>query len=185
MTVLEGFDSCRSDRQNLRGVLSVHVDVERKALRKRTKAARKRDAKDYLFIGGKRPYGFDVDGKCFVINEEEAETVRYIYRLKRGDEKISPQAIADILNDEGLPSPEGGKWKRGTIEGILKNWKYRGLFVHKIKVGGKKKLYTHFDRDLAIVRDRKWKKLCRKYVNYCHAPNEAGCAGRCTHPGVR
>lgn len=59
------------------------------------------------------------------IVEEEAVTVRLIYRLFLYGK--SPSAIASYLTDEGIPTPGGKKrWRPNTIESILTNEKYKG-----------------------------------------------------------
>ncbi len=59
------------------------------------------------------------------INEDEAVTVKMIYRLFL--EGKTPHGIAKILTAEGIPTP-GGKeqWHPGTIYSILRNEKYKG-----------------------------------------------------------
>ncbi len=59
------------------------------------------------------------------IVEEEAVTVRLIYRLSLYGK--SPSAIASYLTDEGIPTP-GGKatWRAKVVESILTNEKYKG-----------------------------------------------------------
>ena len=59
------------------------------------------------------------------INEQEAEIVRYIYRLFL--EGKTPGGIATILTTEGIPTPGGKKaWMQGTVRSILQNEKYAG-----------------------------------------------------------
>ncbi len=64
--------------------------------------------------------------KCeFVINEDEARVVRFIYML--AFEYYAPSHIAQLLTDMHIPSP-GNKdvWHYKTILSILKNEKYKG-----------------------------------------------------------
>ncbi len=56
---------------------------------------------------------------------EEAEIVRYIYRLFI--QGMSVNAIAVQLTDEDIPTPGGKKkWQTGTVSSILSNEKYKG-----------------------------------------------------------
>ena len=60
-----------------------------------------------------------------VINEEQAETVRLIYRLFLEGKTFT--AIAHYLENHGILSPGGKqKWQSGTIQSILTNEKYKG-----------------------------------------------------------
>lgn len=77
------------------------------------------------FNSCKAAYGFDlVDGKL-AINEAEAVVVRRIFDLYlQGHGK---QAIAKILNEEGIPKKhDEKKWHHTTIRYILNNERYMG-----------------------------------------------------------
>ena len=59
------------------------------------------------------------------IVEEEAVTVRLIYRLFLYGK--SPSAIASYLTGEGISTPAGKRnWRPNTVESILTNEKYKG-----------------------------------------------------------
>ena len=74
----------------------------------------------YKFLG----YDKDGNGKL-VINEDQAKTVRRIY--KEFLEGKNPQEIAKTLEDEGIPGCIGQtKWYPSTVVGILKNEKHKG-----------------------------------------------------------
>lgn len=73
-----------------------------------------------------RFYGYDKgeDGNL-VINEEQAENVRLIYKLFL--EGYTTAAIAKELTNRGILTATGKtKWNRGTIQGILRNEKMAG-----------------------------------------------------------
>ncbi|MEI4488904.1 recombinase family protein [Frigidibacter sp. MR17.14] len=81
---------------------------------------------------------FDERGEAIrgdrTINAEEAEVIRRIFSdYTRGS---SPKKIAEQLNKEGVPGPQGGKWGASTIHGnrergtgILNNELYAGRLV--------------------------------------------------------
>lgn len=72
------------------------------------------------FLGYKR----GEDGNL-VIDEDEAVTVRKIYRLFLSG--LTPHAVAKRLTSEGIPTPGGkDKWNPSTIKNILTNEKYKG-----------------------------------------------------------
>jgi len=59
------------------------------------------------------------------IVQEEAEVVRYIYRLFLDGLTLS--VIANRLQAEGIPTPSGKEqWRKSTIDSILTNEKYKG-----------------------------------------------------------
>ncbi len=73
-----------------------------------------------MFLGYKR----GTDGNL-VIDEDEAVTVRKIYRLFL--EGLTPHAIAKQLTEEKILTPCGKeKWNQSTVKSILTNEKYKG-----------------------------------------------------------
>jgi len=63
--------------------------------------------------------------KGFVINEEQAEVVRLIYKLFMKGKTLT--YIAKFLEDNGYKTPMGkDKWRISTLESILRNEKYKG-----------------------------------------------------------
>ena len=61
----------------------------------------------------------------FVINEEEAKTVREIFRLFLAG--YSLQAVCTELENQGMKPPGGGeKWWPATVKSIVENEKYKG-----------------------------------------------------------
>lgn len=87
---------------------------------------RKQFADGRASIGFKHFLGYDKgpNGE-FVINEEQAVTVRYIY--KRYLEGFSTYKIACELTEMGVPTPAGKKkWHPSSVMSILKNEKYKG-----------------------------------------------------------
>lgn len=87
------------------------------------------------------PYGYTRNSKTkkFEINEEQAEVVRYIFKLH--NEGYGSFRIRDILNNEGIKSARGNVWNLPAIKRIIKNEAYKGTAVFhdrkRIKVGGK------------------------------------------------
>ncbi|RKM55396.1 recombinase family protein [Butyrivibrio sp. CB08] len=73
----------------------------------------------HMFLG----YDMGEDGKLH-INEEEAETVRLIYKLFLAG--LTYNAIAKELQNQGRKAPGGKNWHDGTVRSILTNEKYKG-----------------------------------------------------------
>ena len=111
-----------------------------------------------LFISANCPFGYEKapgDRHRLVIEEEEAEIVRRIFRMTT--EGMSSAQIAKIFNQEGVKTPiehkmekgrtsrkakgNGFAWGSGTICAILKNRAYVGDMVYgktyKEQVGGR------------------------------------------------
>ena len=63
--------------------------------------------------------------KGFVINEQQAQVVRLIYKMFMKGKTLS--YIAKFLEEQGFKTPMGKeKWRLSTIESILTNEKYKG-----------------------------------------------------------
>ena len=88
------------------------------------KRAKCEEGKVYLpykqFLG----YEKGPDGQPQIV-EDQAETVRYIYKLFL--DGLMPSGIAKKLTAQRIPSPAGKqRWQPGTVESILTNEKYKG-----------------------------------------------------------
>ncbi len=69
-------------------------------------------------------YDYDVNTKTLSINEEGAETVRYIFnRYVAG---AGSTMIARELNEQGMLTVKGNKWTPSSVMGIVNNEKYKG-----------------------------------------------------------
>ena len=92
-----------------------------------------------MWMGGNLPLGYDVQNRQLVINEAEAETVRYIYR--RYTEFGTVSALQADLKQRGIASKvwtstagnvRGGVgYSRGALYYLLRNQIYLGRIAHK------------------------------------------------------
>ena len=123
-------------------------------------------------INGESSYssflGFKKTENGIEIDEEQAKTVRLIYRLFLL-EGMTTTGIAHYLNDLKIPTPRNGsKWLGNNIMSILKNEKYKGdallqkkfttdFLSHKMKEneGEIPQYYVH-DCLLSIVSKEEW-----------------------------
>lgn len=91
-----------------------------------TWGARKRFADGKVSMAYKHFLGYEKgeDGTP-AINDEQAEVIRFIYRLFLDGK--TPCAIAHELTEKGVPTPGGKKkWLTTTVLSILSNEKYKG-----------------------------------------------------------
>ncbi|NBT96811.1 MAG: recombinase family protein [Methylocystaceae bacterium] len=92
-----------------------------------------------MWMGGNLPLGYDVSDRKLIINEQEAQTVRHIFR--RYSELGSVRLLKDDLNRHGIVSKKresasgilkGAKpFSRGALYLMLQNRIYRGEISHK------------------------------------------------------
>lgn len=78
------------------------------------------------YIGGIVPFGYQIDNKKVIINETEAEAVRYIFEQYNAG--TTCKAIAAALNAQGLAPRLSAKFKPTSFTVILKNRKYIGEY---------------------------------------------------------
>jgi len=92
-----------------------------------------------LWMGGHAPLGYNVVDKKLIINEEEAETLRTIYRayLEQGtvwDLKVflDGEGYRSKRRQDANGAPSGGKsFSRGQLYRLLSNPLYRGKISHR------------------------------------------------------
>jgi len=113
-TMLEAFTICAAQ-------------MERENINKRTSAGRKVKASKGGYSGGRPPTGYDVVKGELVVNEGEANIVKFIFQCRENG-----MTMADImfaLNDLGYKTKSGKPFLISSIQNILKNERfYRGEY---------------------------------------------------------
>ena len=79
------------------------------------------------YQGGGLPYGYKVVDKKILIDEEKAETVRFIF--EQYSVGVYVRDIIKALTAQGV-TYKGKPFAKNTIYGILKNEKYSGVYYH-------------------------------------------------------
>lgn len=135
----ENINTGSMESELMLSILSGLAESESVSIAENSKWSVKRRFQNGTFKISYPPYGYDTaDGKL-VINESQAEIVRFIF-----SEILSGKGtgkIADELNRRDVPSKKGGRWTATTIRGIVGNEKYTGDAIFQ-------KTYTdmHFNR---------------------------------------
>ena len=79
------------------------------------------------YQGGGLPYGYRVEDRKIVIDEEQAQNVRYMYeQFSKG---VYVRQIIEALTAKGIVY-HGKPFAKNTVYNILKNEKYRGVYYH-------------------------------------------------------
>jgi site-specific DNA recombinase len=112
-------------------------EVTSERIRDKIAASKRKD----MWMGGLPSLGYDVKDRRLVVNEAEAETVRYIFR--RYTELKSVRLLKADLDGQGIISKtrkasDGKRYgamplARGALYLLLQNRIYRGEIVHKGK----------------------------------------------------
>lgn len=100
-------------------------------------------------------YDYDTEEKCLYINEDEAETVRYIF--DRYSDGAGCTIIARELNERKIQTKKGGLWTISTVLGIIKNEKYVGDLrmgkTYTVDPITKRRLPNKGEEDQFYIRD--------------------------------
>ena len=83
------------------------------------------------FTGGIMIYGYRVENGKVIVNEDQAEVIRYIY--KQYSLGVYVKDIIKELNKQNI-SNRGKPFTKSTIYKILKNEKYSGIYRHENQV---------------------------------------------------
>lgn len=111
-------------------IISAFAEFERKRISDRLYSGRRQKFLLGKFSGGGVNYGFVTKQGELAIYEEEAQTVRRIFKMRMG--RHSFQKIADVLNSENVRTKRHGRWYGSTIRAICKSRIYSGY----VKCGG-------------------------------------------------
>lgn len=128
-----------------------------------------------MWMGGCPPFGYDIGDRCLVVNEAEAQNVRFIYQTFCDTHSLGD--TADALNSGGIRTKRyttrqgrifgGRKFSVKTVQRILQNPLYKGMVAHR----GKQYPGQHaaiieaaqFDTVQAIFAAHKDKREARRY----------------------
>lgn len=150
----------------------------------RVKDTAKKLVQSGKFMGGKAPYGYNLEHsgeiskhgralKHLVISPERSDVVKYIYELSLNKEYGSAK-IANILNtDERYKNlAPNDVWKSGTITSILTNPVYAGYTAYNRResLNGRHRnldsrewiLSDKPNSDLVIIDEDTWKRVQKK-----------------------
>lgn len=103
------------------------AEMERENINKRTSGGRKAKAALGGYSGGRAPMGYKVQNKKLVINPEEAEVVKFIFKHKfAGDTMLGTM---NALNEAGYKTRNGKPFVISTVQSIWNNERtYRGEY---------------------------------------------------------
>lgn len=108
----------------IRQVLGTLAEFEHRTIVRRLAAGRKVKSSQGGYIGGTPRYGVKVFGigktSVFVPDEEEAQAINQIMECRF--EGLSLRAIADRMNQFGIPSKTGKRWYASGIQRIIQRF---------------------------------------------------------------
>lgn len=128
---------------SLRGAIA---EYEKEKIKERSARGKRQKAKQGGLTHDPGLYGYSFDKETDKLTPEpnEAAIVERMYRWCAEDGH-GPYAIAQMLNEMGIPSPKGKLWQKATVSRILRNPAYRGeMILHRWDTAGVK--YNKFRR---------------------------------------
>lgn len=124
----ESFDTSTAVGRMTLQLLGTFAEFERERTRERVKDNMKSIARNTNRAISGACFGYDiVDGK-YVINEEEAEHVRYMFDL--AEEGHGHRMIAKKLNDRGVTTKRGKLWDQTNVKRLLRTETISGIRVY-------------------------------------------------------
>lgn len=123
----ESFDTGSPYGEMIVKILMVFAEFERQSTVERVKQAYGHRSEIGLYMGGRRPYGFEladavvhnIKTKMYVPVECEIEQVKFIFETYR-EPDVSLRHLTDILMQNNIV-PSCGSWSAARLSGILKN----------------------------------------------------------------
>jgi DNA invertase Pin-like site-specific DNA recombinase len=142
VSVTQQFNTLSSMGRLTLNVLLSFAQFEREVTAERIRDKIAASKKKGMWMGGAVPLGYRVDNRKLVINAEEAETVRQIFRfyleagsVRRLKEKLDELGILTGTRTRRDGTSSGGKpFTRGHLYWLLSNPIYAGNIRHKEKI---------------------------------------------------
>lgn len=128
----EPFDTSSAAGKMMMQMLGVFAEFERTTIVERVIAGMDRAASEGRWVVGKVPYGYvrDKDTKLLLPHAAQAAVVRRMFDLYVEDQ-LGSEAIAQLLNSEGLATNTGVPFSARTVIHMLSNPIYIGNVVFK------------------------------------------------------
>ena len=175
ISVLENLDDS-PESIILESVLEGMAEYYSRNLAREVMKGMKETALKCKHTGGKPPLGYDVaEDRTYVINEHEARAVKMIFEMYASGKGYSD--ILHTLNNEGYRTQTGRAFGKNSIHDILKNEKYRGIYIFnrsEQKINGKRNHRKNKkEEDIIkieggmprIIDDETWKLVQAKMSN--------------------
>lgn len=145
------------------GILSLVSQYDNKLRRMRSVMGKRNSLKNgNTFIGGTKPFGYDVKNKKLIPNEGEKKVLNKIFKMYRdGESTVDIKTYLDTKT-EYLPKRSKSGWNLGTIQKMLGNSLYKGVqkWEWKEMVSGKSKVVdTILVKTPQIVPTKLWDEV--------------------------
>ncbi len=131
-------------------IMSSIAQDELRKLSSRVKFGHQQAIRSNVVLGNSRIFGYVKEDKHLVIDEEQAEMVRELYRLYATGE-YSLKQLEDLFYERGFRNYNGKKIAHTTLSGIISNPKYKGYYV-----GNKVRIVDMFTKKQKFLPPEEW-----------------------------
>lgn len=151
ISISESFDTNTPSGRLTLQVLGAVAEFERERIRERVFDNMYHAASKGKWLT-QSPYGYKLEDKELIINEDEAKIVREVFNdyLEKG---LGYYAIAKKLNEQGIPSKQNKEWSIRSIKLMLTNPVYKGTLMWNRKDSSKKKREEKSEEEWVVVDD--------------------------------
>lgn len=179
----EGFDLSKPRGETIAKILAVVAEAELEAIKARNKASRETMRKTGRWPGGLVPFGRRAvkgeDGFTLELDPEYGPTL--VEMIRRFIEKPSFSAVADWLNEKGVPTaqdiarmraaagesttrlaapkPRGSKWTATTVQSVLTSRSLLGEYVRANGTVVRNDDGSPVMRSEPVLNEEEWAKL--------------------------
>jgi len=129
----EQFDTSSAMGEAMLKIILVFAELERKLTAERVYSIMLSRAEKGLWNGAPVPLGYDFDEetKFPIINEKEAETVRFIFDTY--EKTRSTGEVKHRLEERGIRTKRNGHWTTKTIADVIRNPFYMGTYRYNYR----------------------------------------------------
>lgn len=131
LSVTEGIDA-GNDSIILEAVLEAMAEEYSRQLSQNVRRGIRQNAEKHLTIGGYTPLGYRVENKRLVVDEKEAEIVRFVFRSYA--DGMTKTEIAKECNRRGWRTKTGRPFTVNSFAIMLKNPTYIGTYTFKDEI---------------------------------------------------
>ena len=149
----ENINTGSMESELMLSILSGLAESESVSIAENSKWSVKRRFQNGTFKISYPPYGYDtVDGKL-IVNETQAEIVRFVFSSILSGKGTGK--IASELNRQAVPSKKGGRWTATTIRGMVGNEKYTGdaIFQKTYTDAYFNRHYNYGEKDQYLIKN--------------------------------
>jgi DNA invertase Pin-like site-specific DNA recombinase len=129
VSVTQQFNTTTSMGRLTLNILLSFAQFEREVTAERIRDKIAASRKKGIWMGGVPPYGYRVENRKLIIDEEKAEHIRWIF--SRFVEIGSATELARQIDQRGLLTPKGNRIDKKYLYRLLNNRAYIGEAVHK------------------------------------------------------